>query len=70
MAHVIESAKMVKEQEKVCECSQCKSLVAFANREVFLDIGYGKANYAEESVRCPKCYNIIHLGTLQSTEHM
>lgn len=70
MAHVIESAKMVREQEKVCECSQCNSLVAFTNKEVFLDIGYGNASYAQESIRCPKCHNIVHLGTLQSTEHM
>ena len=56
--------------EGVTSCPNCHKVVAFDKKEVFLDLSYGPGHDGEESIRCPGCNTVLHMGEFQATEHM
>lgn len=69
MARVI-TTEPLKIQERTTVCKNCNSKVAFNEKEVFLDLSYGPGHDGEESVKCPQCNSVLHIGEFHATEHM
>lgn len=70
MARVIDSMDLAKVGEGVTSCNKCKKVIAFNKKEIFLDLSYGPGHDGEESVRCPQCNSVLHVGKFHATEHM
>lgn len=70
MARVIDSMDLAKFGEDVTSCNKCKKVIAFNKEEIFLDLSYGQGHDGEESVRCPQCNSVLHVGKFHATEHM
>lgn len=69
MARVI-TTEPLKIQERTTVCKNCNSKIAFNEKEVFLDSSYGPGHDGEESVKCPQCNSVLHIGEFHATEHM
>lgn len=69
MARIIDSMDLAKFGEGVTFCNKCKKVIAFNRKEMFLDF-YGPGHDGEESVKCPQCNSVLHIGEFHATEHM
>lgn len=70
MARIIDSMDLAKFGEGVTFCNKCKKLIAFNRKEMFLDLSYGLGDDGEESIKCPQCNSVLHIGEFYATEHM
>lgn len=69
MARIIDSMDLAKFGEGVTYCNKCKKVIAFNRKEIFLDLSYGPGHDGE-SVKCPQCNSVLHIGEFHATEHM
>lgn len=70
MARIIDSMVWLSLEKVVTSCNKCKKVIAFNRKEIFLDLSYGPGYDGEESVKCPQCNSVLHIGEFHATEHM